>query len=202
VRTDPFGEGAVRDAAPLDGGEPVVAGEPVAAAEQAAAPAVAADSPLARLRTAYGRRRREAELYLPVPGWEDHSLVARVTVPHDDRLRALTSEVGTIEWAADFVAVAVAGLYSADGVDEQGEPRLTPLPGIAGPLSFDAEFGAAIGAEDVRTPRAAVLAAFTSGGQETPPVLNVLELADFAAKVDRWLTDTTREIAEAIVPGR
>lgn len=192
MRTDPFGEGAEELVAQPAEVEQATAGEP----------AVAPDSPLARLRTSYGRRRREAELYVPVPGWESCSLVARVTVPHDDAIRAISSEIGTLEWAADFVAVSVSGLYAADGFDEDGEPQLAPLPGVVGTLRFDAAFGDAIGAPDVRTPRAAVLAAFTTGGDDTPPILNVLELADFAAKVDRWLTDTSREIAEAIVPGR
>lgn len=192
MRTDPFGERAEEHAAPPADVEAVAAGEPAAAA----------GSPLTRLRESYGRRRRAAELFLPVPGWEDQSLVARITVPHDEAIKAIGSEIGTIEWTADFVAVAVAGLYAADGVDDDGEPVLEPLPGVTGPLRFDGEFGEAIGAPEVRSPRAAVLAAFTTGGDDAPPIMNVLELADFAAKVDRWLTDTSREIAEAIVPGR
>ncbi|ADB50167.1 hypothetical protein [Conexibacter woesei] len=171
-------------------------------AREAEETAVAVDSALAGLRRAYTRRRRAAELFLPVPGWDDPALVARVTVPDDQFVRRLTGEVGTPDWMASFVAETVAGLYEATGVDGDGERLLEPLPGVSGPLRFNAEFGAAIGAPDVNSPTAAVIAAFTTGGEGSFPVVNVIELADFADKIERWLSNTSREIAEAIVPGR
>lgn len=168
-------------------------------AAAAGSTAAAAASPLARLRHAYDARRRSAELFLPVPGWEETSLVARVVVPDEDFLRRLTTSPGTVDWMADFVALTVAGLFEVDGEGE--DPQLTPVEGPAGVLRFDARFGDAIGAPDVNSPRAAVLAAFTVGGSDGYPVVNVVALADFANKIEHWLADTSREIAEAIVPG-
>lgn len=170
-------------------------------AAAAGSAAAAADSPLARLRRAYVERRREAELFLPVPGWGG-DLVARVTIPDHDFARGLTATPGTPDWAADFVAAVVADLHQADGADEDGERHLEPLEGAFGPLRFDARYGETVGLDDVRSPRAAVLSAFTSGGEDSMPALNVVALADFASTVEHWLADTSREIAEAIVPGR
>lgn len=54
----------------------------------------------------------------------------------------------------------------------------------------------------MQSARAAVQAAFTVGGDGGFPVVNVVALAEFANKIDAWLNDTSREVAEAIVPGR
>lgn len=163
--------------------------------------AAAADSPLSRLRKRFEARSRAAELFLPVPGW-DGELVARITVPDHDFVRNLAGMPGTIDWMGDFVAATVVGLFAPDGVDDDGEPRLTPLEGRQGTLRFDPLFGGQIGLDDVRSARAAVHAAFTVGGDGGYPVVNVVALADFANTIEAWLNDTSREIAEAIVPGR
>lgn len=175
----------------------VEAGEAVAAGSTAAA----ADSPLARLRQRFDARSRAAELFLPVPGWNGE-LVARVTVPDHDFVRSLAGTPGTIDWMGDFVAATVVGLFAPDGVDDDGEPRLTPLKGRLGTLRFDPHFGDEVGLADVRSARAAVHAAFTVGGDGDFPVVNIIALADFANTIEAWLNDTSREIAEAIVPGR
>ncbi|MDW5597664.1 hypothetical protein VSS74_25155 [Conexibacter stalactiti] len=188
MHADPF----TTAAEPADG-----AGESAAAGSTAAA----ADSPLARLRAAFDARRSAAELFLPIPGWEG-ALVARVTVPDHDFVRSLVGATGTIDWMADFVAATVTGLYEPAGVDDEGEPQLTALEGSSGPLRFDTQFGAQVGLEDVSSARAAVQAAFTVGGDGGFPVVNVVALAEFANKIDAWLNDTSREVAEAIVPGR
>ncbi len=176
--------------------------ETVGADETAAAgsDAAAADSPLSRLRRAFVARRREAELLLPIPGWGD-ALIARVTVPDHDFARKLTGTPGTIDWMGDFVAETVAGLYERESVDEDGEPQLTPLEGPHGPLRFDHHFSELAGLGSL-PPRGAVHAVFTSGGEGSIPVVNAVALADFANTIEIWLSDTSREIAEAIVPGR
>lgn len=163
--------------------------------------AVAADSPLARLRRAYAARRREAELFLTLPGWGD-ALVARVTVPDHDFAREIQGAPGTIDWMGDFIATTVAGLYQTDGVDEHGRPRLVALESDFGPVRFDPQFGAAVGLPEVRSARAAVHSVFTVGGEDSVSVVNIVALADFANKIEHWLADTSRDIAEAIVPGR
>ncbi|HST43092.1 MAG TPA: hypothetical protein VLK58_26435 [Conexibacter sp.] len=176
---------------------------PVEVDETAAAgsDAVAADAPLARLRRAYAQRRREAELFLPVPGWDD-ALVARVTVPDHDFTRAIRGEPGTVDWMGDFVAATVAGLYESDGVDDAGRPRLTPHEGRFGPLRFDIHYADTIGLAESMSARDAAHSAFMVGGEDSLPVINVVALADFCGRIEAWLADTTREIAEAIVPGR
>ncbi len=63
-------------------------------------------------------------------------------------------------------------------------------------------FGDQLGLEGVSSSRDAVQTAFTVGGDGGYPVVNVIALAEFANKIDAWLNDTSREIAEAIVPGR
>ncbi|MDO8209296.1 hypothetical protein [Conexibacter sp. CPCC 206217] len=172
-------------------------GEAAAAGSDAAA----ADSPLARLRRTYVERRQQAELFLPLPGWGDE-LIARVTVPDHDFASTLTGTPGTIDWMGDFVAATVAGLYAGDGVDDEGRPRLTALEGSYGPLRFDVHYSEAVGLPQALSARGAVHSAFTVGGEGSIPVVNVVALSDFANTIERWLTDTSREIAEAIVPGR
>ena len=160
--------------------------------------APAAGSPLERMRAAAERRRKGAELYLEVPGWDDGTLVARIAVVGEESLKRLAGEVGTADWMADFVALTVAGLY----VLEDGRP--VPLTATQGglPLRFSPEFGAAIGQPEVSTARAAVFAAFMDGGgDDAPPVLNVVALGDFADKIEAWQSNTARSIAGAIVPG-
>jgi hypothetical protein len=163
--------------------------------------AVAADSPLARLRRTYAARRRQAELFLPVPGWGD-ALVARVTVPDHDFTKSITGAPGTIDWMADFVAATVDSLYEADGVDDDGSPRLAAIEGKFGPLRFNVHYSDTVGLPEALSAREAVQSAFTLGGDDSIPVINVVALAEFANTIERWLADTSRDVAEAIVPGR
>ena len=153
-------------------------------------------SPLDKLRKSAERRRRGAELHLPVPGWADPTLVARVVVVGESAIARIAGEPGSVDWLADFVAATVEGLYAY----ENG--KLEPLPGPTGaPLLFEPAFGEAIGAEEVETARAAVFAAFMDGGEDTPPTLNVLALGEFADKIERWQANTSRTIAGSITPG-
>lgn len=157
---------------------------------------VAAGSPLEKLRAAAAKRRKGAELYLPLPGWDEPQLVARVVVVGEDALTTITGDPGSVDWMADFVACSVAGLYAYNGKD------LTPVPGGDGaPLRFGSEFGAAIGQPDVETPRAAVFAAFMDGGDGAPPTLNVVALGEFSDAIERWQANTSRRIAGAVAPG-
>ncbi|MDO8187210.1 hypothetical protein Q5424_09390 [Conexibacter sp. JD483] len=170
-------------------------------AAAAGSDAVAADSPLERLRRTYAARRRQAELFLPVPGWGD-ALVARVTVPDHDFTRRITGTPGTVDWMADFVAETVDGLFEIDGVDDDGSPRLTAIESESGPLRFNVHYADTVGLPEALSAREAVQSAFTIGGEDSLPVINVVALAEFANTIERWLGDTSRDIAEAIVPGR